>query len=167
MSRTHPRGRVVGIDIIPAQPPKGVSTIQGNFLNPEVRAQVRAYVLDPELGQSHDAAKRPAEEEVHVLEQGYVDMERAALGDVSAAPPAEEVAGRKGLSTKQRDLQSGRVVDVVLSDMSEPWDQTAGFRHRSISDPYCRMMNTSGNAFKDHAGSMVGFSSVWRAVLMM
>jgi 21S rRNA (uridine2791-2'-O)-methyltransferase len=49
---------------------------------------------------------------------------------------------------------------VVLSDMSEPWDQTAGFYKKSLSDPYFRMMNTSGNAFRDHAGSIVRQPSV-------
>jgi 21S rRNA (uridine2791-2'-O)-methyltransferase len=48
-----------------------------------------------------------------------------------------------------------RTVDVVLSDMSAPWLQTTGFWKRSLSNPYRRMMNTSGVPFKDHAGSMV------------
>ena len=47
------------------------------------------------------------------------------------------------------------MVDVVLSDMCEPWEQTTGFWKRSLTDPYLRMMNTSGNSFRDHAGSMV------------
>jgi len=45
------------------------------------------------------------------------------------------------------------MVDVVLSDMSAPWEQTTGFWKRSLSQPY-RMMNTSGINFADHAGSM-------------
>jgi len=61
------------------------------------------------------------------------------------------VRGRSG----KRKEQPGRVVDVVLSDMSAPWDQTTGFWKRSLSDPYYRMMNTTGINFKDHAGSMV------------
>lgn len=44
---------------------------------------------------------------------------------------------------------------VVLSDMSEPWPQTSGFSMKTLSNPYSRMMNTSGISFKDHAGSMV------------
>jgi 21S rRNA (uridine2791-2'-O)-methyltransferase len=44
---------------------------------------------------------------------------------------------------------------VVLSDMSAPWPQTHGFSINSLSNPHTRMMNTSGIAFKDHAGSMV------------
>jgi 21S rRNA (uridine2791-2'-O)-methyltransferase len=43
------------------------------------------------------------------------------------------------------------MVDVVLSDMSAPWEQTTGFWKRSLSDPYYRMMNTSGMSFRDHA----------------
>ena len=57
--------------------------------------------------------------------------------------------GEKGIR------ECGRSVDVVLSDMSAPWGQTDGFWKRSISDPYHRMMNTSGVTFRDHAGSMV------------
>lgn len=39
--------------------------------------------------------------------------------------------------------------------MSAPWDQTSGFNVNSLSNPYYRLMNTSGMAFRDHAGSMV------------
>lgn len=39
--------------------------------------------------------------------------------------------------------------------MSEPWPQTHGFSVNTLSNPYIRMMNTSGIPFKDHAGSMV------------
>jgi 21S rRNA (uridine2791-2'-O)-methyltransferase len=56
---------------------------------------------------------------------------------------------------EQLENADNRMVDVVLSDMSEPWEQTAGFWKNSLSDPYFRMMNTSGMSFRDHAGSMV------------
>lgn len=55
------------------------------------------------------------------------------------------------------DEPSDRTVDVVLSDMSAPWAQTKGFSSNSLSNPYHRMMNTSGISFRDHAGSMVWF----------
>jgi 21S rRNA (uridine2791-2'-O)-methyltransferase len=38
--------------------------------------------------------------------------------------------------------------------MSAPWDQTTGFNLNTLSNPYLRLMNTSGVAFRDHAGSM-------------
>lgn len=41
--------------------------------------------------------------------------------------------------------------------MSEPWPQTSGFTSNTLSRPYHRLMNTSGMAFRDHAGSMVSF----------
>ncbi|MCJ1434814.1 2' O-ribose methyltransferase [Xylographa pallens] len=64
-------------------------------------------------------------------------------------------AQSKSASTKKKsDNGDGRMVDIVLSDMSEPWEQTTGFWIKSLSNPYHRMMNTSGMSFRDHAGSM-------------
>lgn len=159
---------MIGIDLIPAQPPRGVSTIQGNFLSTVIQDEVRAYVRDPELGRPRKQISSKdedglTEEDIDEMERGYIDIERQAhLDGVTTEPisqPAEdkdhvEKPGAK-LSLKERGARQGRTVDVVLSDMSEPWDQTAGFYKKSLSDPYFRMMNTSGNAFRDHAGSMV------------
>lgn len=102
------------------------------------------------------------EEDLDEMERGYVDIERhTQLGGVETETigtieDRDELATPDSkLSLKDRDSRQGRAVDVILSDMSEPWDQTAGFYKKSLSDPYFRMMNTSGNAFRDHAGSMV------------
>lgn len=123
VSKTAPGGRVVGIDMIPAQPPRGASAIQGDFLSPHTREEVRRYVQDPGLGR-HRRGRNT----------GIVD---AAAGlDASTEDP-------------------GRVVDVVLSDMSAPWPLTTSSWVKSVSNPYFRMLNTTGVAFKDHAGSMV------------
>jgi 23S rRNA U2552 (ribose-2'-O)-methylase RlmE/FtsJ len=103
------------------------------------------------------------DEEVDEMERGYIDIERQAhLGGADVAPNTAPAKGAAKLPLKERDLQHGRVVDVVLSDMSEPWDQTVGFYKKSLSDPYSRMMNTSGNGFRDHAGSMVRMRVVLR-----
>lgn len=97
------------------------------------------------------------------MERGYIEIGRQAhiegvetetTGQRTEATQQNDVPEAR-LSLKERDTRQGRAVDVVLSDMSEPWDQTAGFYKRSLSDPYFRMMNTSGHAFRDHAGSMV------------
>jgi 21S rRNA (uridine2791-2'-O)-methyltransferase len=138
-------------------------------LSTVIQDEVRAYVWDPELGRprKHMTAKDQegmSEADLDEMEKGYIDIERQAhLEGVEAGPPGlpdketeqAEIPESK-LSLKQRDIRKGRAVDVVLSDMSEPWDQTAGFYKKSLSDPYFRMMNTSGNAFRDHAGSIVG-----------
>jgi 21S rRNA (uridine2791-2'-O)-methyltransferase len=131
-------------------------------LSTAIQEEVRAYVREPSLGRPRKQSiseedNGVTEEEVDEMERGYIDIERQAhMGGADAttsSPPAKSAAK---LSLKERDLQHGRVVDVVLSDMSEPWDQTVGFYKKSLSDPYSRMMNTSGNGFRDHAGSMVG-----------
>ncbi|KAI0008100.1 ribosomal RNA methyltransferase MRM2 [Xylariaceae sp. FL0662B] len=79
VERTKPNGRVVGIDIIPAQPPKGVSTIQGNFLSPSVQNLVKDYLV--EFAQRKPPAAEEAsgeDEEVVVTERpSYIDAERA------------------------------------------------------------------------------------------
>jgi 23S rRNA U2552 (ribose-2'-O)-methylase RlmE/FtsJ len=179
VNRTTPDGRVIGIDLIPAQPPRGVSTIQGNFLSPVVQAEVRAYVQDPELGrprrqiasQDDQSKEGVTEQEMEQMGRGYIDLERqTTLEDVVEAegighadtikPDSQLSRETTKLPLKERDRRLGRVVDVVLSDMSEPWDQTTGFYKKSLSDPYFRMQNTSGIAFKDHVGSMVCISLI-------
>ena len=62
VERTKPSGRIVGIDIIPAQPPKGVSTFQGNFLSAGVQAEVKRFLSDPDRG-------RPKQQLVSVFEE--------------------------------------------------------------------------------------------------
>ncbi len=201
MNRTAPNGRVLGIDIIPAKPPKGASAIQGNFLSPAVQEEVKRFLRDPNRGRPRQqrffadddgdsdgdgivataGAERLTdeeleergltEEELELTERGYIDMERHASADdaghgaAATAATAAAASGRGAArwSSRQRtaavaaaeDEAEGRTVDVVLSDMSEPWPQNVGPWNRSLSEPYYRMMNTSGINFRDHAGSMV------------
>lgn len=121
---------------------------------------------DPSLGRlrKQTMSEEPdglTEEQVDDLDRGYIDIERQAhmegleVGSAEQAANILESTPDAKMSQQERDLRDGRVVDVVLSDMSEPWDQVAGFYKKSLSDPYFRLMNTSGNAFRDHAGSMV------------
>ncbi|MCJ1252173.1 2' O-ribose methyltransferase [Trapelia coarctata] len=160
VDRTSPGGRVIGIDIIPAQPPKGVSTIQGNFLSESVQEEVRNFVRDPQRGRpkqqrflTEEGLDHPlTEEELETASTDYLELERRAELPTKDGEDTVPSAGRK--SRKHIEEAEGRMVDIVLSDMCEPWDQTTGFWKKSLSDPYHRMMNTSGNNFRDHAGSM-------------
>ncbi|KAI1345055.1 23S ribosomal RNA methyltransferase [Xylariaceae sp. FL0016] len=141
VERTKPTGRVVGIDIIPAQPPRGVSTIQGNFLSPMVQQLVKDYLV--EFGQQQRPATPEAvstgDEATTITERpSYIDTERAESVELD----------------HQASENKGKLVDIVLSDMSAPWSQTTGFSSNTLSNPYFRMMNTSGMSFRDHAGSM-------------
>lgn len=145
VERTKPRGRVVGIDIIPAQPPKGVSTIQGNFLSEGVQAEVRRFLEDPDRGRPFAPPSVPVDKADAVADEDL----QLALGKAVGRTATKKIA-------KIPQDVSGRMVNVVLSDMSAPWPlDNANYWKKSLSDPYIRMMNTSGINHKDHAGSMV------------
>ncbi|KAM0497519.1 hypothetical protein ACHAP8_006683 [Fusarium lateritium] len=145
VERTRPNGRVIGIDLIPAQPPRGVATFQGDFLSSDVQEMVKNFILEshrrpPPLQDNSEAEQSSPDEAAALDRPSYLDMERHAAQD--------EVQLLESEASKKR------IVDVVLSDMSAPWDQTTGFNVNTLSNPYHRLMNTSGNAFRDHAGSM-------------
>ncbi|KAM4065939.1 ftsJ-like methyltransferase [Hirsutella rhossiliensis] len=131
VERTRPHGHVVGIDLIPAQPPRGVATFQGDFLSPMVQRLVKDFILR----MRRDAGPEPpnndggggGEEEQRLAASAvdrpsYIDRERH-LGETTSDMEAEEASSPADAA----------LVDLVLSDM---------------------LMNTSGNAFRDHAGSM-------------
>jgi 23S rRNA U2552 (ribose-2'-O)-methylase RlmE/FtsJ len=151
LSRTQPNGRVLGVDIIPASPPKGMSTIQGNFLSPDVQAYVQDFLRDKNRG-------RPRLSESSLIDQRSVDCSDDLLLKGLESQRSEDQNNNYHIDQENgrgNSQDSDRTVDVVLSDMSAPWVQTRGFWKRSLSNPYHRMMNTSGVSFRDHAGSMV------------
>ncbi|KAF7858711.1 uncharacterized protein EAF02_011035 [Botrytis sinoallii] len=170
--RTQPHGRILGIDIIPAQPPQGVSTIQGNFLSRRVQKSVKNFLLDPERGRprrplfstpsSEDVEndKDPATFDIAASEPSYIDLERQMDDheyehdhDAGEIRPSQSQSHEQ-LESQEPGKDASKMVHVVLSDMCAPWEQTTGFWKRSLSDPYNRMMNTTGIKFFDHAGSM-------------
>lgn len=110
---TGPNGVVVGIDLIPAQPPRGMTSIQGDFLSPRVRAlvkdvlveQVRRKERNRRERQQLEAAASSAPERVDaegeavegsvVSDQpSYVDQEKQATQDIEEATGAEEEGQR-------------------------------------------------------------------------
>lgn len=119
------------------------------------------------------------EGEVVVEQESYLEMERkAAMESEMVAREEEEANLEDGKNLRLVDVRTDNPLislsrfslpsfyvephtntpnskQVVLSDMSDPWPQTHGFSVNSLSNPHHRMMNTSGIAFKDHAGSMV------------
>ncbi|SMQ51742.1 unnamed protein product [Zymoseptoria tritici ST99CH_3D7] len=117
-NRTSPGGRVVGIDVIPAQPPRGVNALQGNFLSEEIRAEVGRFVREEGRGRVRDGGVRIEE-----------------VGDALDGMGGE-VVKEDGLTQKEMDVAAGRVVDVVLSDMMQ---NTSGmpFRDHAGSMDLC------------------------------
>ena len=116
-----------------------------------MQEEVKKFLRDPNRGRSKPQLFVSTTNEIEGLvgqEQSYIDLERHVDGDI-------DIGGGIGRGKRAQEEAEGKCVDVVLSDMSAPWEQTTGFWKRSLSDPYIRMMNTSGINFKDHAGSMV------------
>ena len=161
VDRTAPNGRVIGIDVIPAHPPKGVSTIQGNFLSQAVQEEVKKFVRETDRGRlrfQHSLSSAAdgesfTEEDLVQSSMSYIELEkRTDIPHITQATTDVQSSRRNRL---ERDTTLGRTVDIVLSDLLEPWEQTDGFWKRSLSNPYYRMMNTSGINMRDHTGSMV------------
>ncbi|RMD39544.1 hypothetical protein DV735_g5575, partial [Chaetothyriales sp. CBS 134920] len=121
---TKPAGRVLGVDLIPAQPPKGVNAIQGDFLSPAVQAQIKNFLEDPDRG-------RPRRSAI----PGLANTHDGAVPDLSleANPKSYLDMKGKGGGEAPDPRHNDLCVDMVLSDM---------------------LMNTSGNSFRDHVGSM-------------
>jgi len=153
VDRTSPNGRVIGIDVIPAQPPKGVSTIQGNFLSHDIQEAVKDLLRESSKRRTMGNILEDSGQEQSVR---HDRLEEMLLDEPEVEQETQRSLGEhKSHSTKKKSEESeGRMVDIVLSDMSEPWEQTTGFWLKSLSNPYRRMMNTSGMSFRDHAGSM-------------
>ena len=169
-NRVGESGRVVGIDVIPAQPPRGVSALQGDFLSEGVQGLVREFVREWKSEEAEETAGE-AEDVVSMVDRARgntVAVGEEANGDVTAESGEAEAEAlpvvvekktpkkAKKLSAAALDLQQGRVVDVVLSDMCAPFPGLEFSSWvNSVNRPYRRMMNTSGNPFRDHAGSIV------------
>lgn len=134
MACTHPGGRVVGVDILPAIPPRGASTFQGNFLDEKVQLSLRRYLSAEDRG-------RPRQ---FLGPHGYFEAERA--------DDKEGEEHSKGIG----NLKVGKdTVDVIISDMCEPWDLISGHWVNSIKTVHTRLMNVSGLRSRDHIHSMV------------
>jgi 21S rRNA (uridine2791-2'-O)-methyltransferase len=126
--------------------------IQGNFLSKSVHDELKKMLADPHLGMPSPERQIYADKEEELRDRlneknhnednapnSYIDLERHASSTASAEPTSESS------------------VDIVLSDMCEPWPQEHYFWLRSVNDPYIRMQNTSGLAVRDHGASMVWF----------
>lgn len=100
-----------------------------------------------------DEGDQATQEDLEENSRGYFELEKRP--DLYSAVEGDVEARAEHYKKMEKHATEGKMVDIVLSDMSAPWEQTAGFWKRSLSDPYYRMMNTSGMSFRDHAGSMV------------
>lgn len=133
VKRTSPHGHILGVDIIPATPPKGASAIQANILSKKTHTLIRNYFVDPsdELD-TEDVLNHPS----------YIEAE---LRD---NPNLDDVELKKKFRYP---------LDVVISDMYAPLIPPEKFWNNTTNMAFFRMANTSGLVAKDHDASMVSF----------
>lgn len=97
MDRTRPRGKIIGIDLIPAEPPKGVATFQGDFLSPDVQKMVKDFI-------SQSIQTPPKRQGVKTTTESSSTMELGQSSYIDVGPP---VAGAQ--------YNEAQVVDVSLT----------------------------------------------------
>ena len=84
---------MIGIDMIPAQPPNNVSTVQGNFLSESVRQEVKRLLLDPFQGRPHE--ERPT--------KVTFDREAGAANNVDSSARENLASNRRALKGQDED----------------------------------------------------------------
>lgn len=138
--RTRPNGMVLGVDILPCAPPRGVSSIQANILSKRTHELVRLFFSKhfqlykhDDLHQDHGYFRSVLEDKLQTLKQ--TDEYREIFSD--------------DFNVKTNMLEE-HPIDVVISDMYECWPQTSGFWNNLTNFAYDRMANTTGIADKDH-----------------
>lgn len=117
------------MDIIPAQPPRGVSTIQGNFLSPRVQEYVKDFVRDPNRGRprsqlpalSEQGKSSPTTEPGVKTDGGYIDLERSSSAHINKGDGAAPLPMIAKVGS----------VDVILSDMCVPLTLTGKLKEHS------------------------------------
>lgn len=100
----------------------------------------RGRPLRPQITTGEEGAVKG---EVEAASQTYIEQERAMMKD------EEEWAAKAGDTEGAENS-----VDVLLSDMLEPFPMIEGLSKMSLGRPY-RLMSTSGHTLRDQVGSIV------------
>lgn len=152
--------KVLGVDILPYQPPAGASTIQGNILSKGTHQQIKNFFTlsllekkdnafdDVEIISQNNSSPEIIESDVSIVEK------EAEVGQLIGTELTSDKAATDDSSSDSHDLAKSYPVDVVLSDMYAPFLRDSGFSSATTNNPYIRMANTTGLAFKDHVMSM-------------
>ncbi|ODQ48718.1 hypothetical protein PICMEDRAFT_14250 [Pichia membranifaciens NRRL Y-2026] len=140
LDRSPHGSKILGVDILPYQPPDGASTLQGNILSKGTHQQIKNFFTlselekkdeifnDVEIITSSKSTPEPMESDASILEKEIEvsQLMGKELSNKDNGPAADPASSGS-------DLTASYPVDVVLSDM---------------------MANTTGLALKDHVMSM-------------
>lgn len=144
--RTSSESAILGVDILPCEPPRGVSSLQANILSTKTLELIRIYFSKrfelnkhyPHINHSHGYFNHTIEEidseEKEKNEESYVDL----------------FANFPNSNNKVAQFP----LDIIMSDMyvplSIPYHLQNSFTNRALN----RLANTSGIAIRDHLQSI-------------
>lgn len=123
--RTKPNGMVLGVDILPCKPPRGVSSIQANILSRKTHELIRLFFSKHFQINRHD--------ELHEDHGYFQHMLEEDLKNLKQTDEYREIFGSDVELTNSSTSVEKFPIDVIVSDM---------------------MANTTGVAIKDHYMSM-------------
>lgn len=69
LANVGPRGRVLGVDLLPVRPPRGCSAIQANFLSKNTHLAIVQYLIDRDRGRRIPLAADPHAEDALAKEE--------------------------------------------------------------------------------------------------
>lgn len=132
VEKTKPNGRVLGVDIIPAPPPKGASAMQANILSMRTHQMIRQF---------------------------FNEIHTSKLDDDDVLDKPSYIQSEMAESKEEELVETGELVqfplDLVISDMYAPVYPPERYWNNTTNSAYDRMANTSGVAVKDHSASIV------------
>lgn len=128
--RTSPNSMILGVDILPCNPPEGIHSLQANILSQKTHELIRLMFAN-RLNLNH------TQENIHE-DHGYFEhmIEDQRIND-SNLPEINPTP-----------------IDIILSDMYVPLPRLDGYTNNITNMPYFRLMNTSGVAIRDHLQSI-------------
>ena len=117
MERSKPRNVVIGIDLIPAQPPRGVATFQGDILSPKVQELLKDYIVQAHRRKQSLKSSKPestandAQQDEQVAQSSYIDKER----HLSTSEPSDE---ETNISPTAQSLVDVRIQNPARLEMA-------------------------------------------------
>lgn len=141
LERSMPGSMVLGVDVLPCEPPHGVSALQANILSKKTHELIRLFFSKHFQLNKKDLLHKDHGYLTHLLTNHLVEiMETETYRELFSPDSDGEV--------------SKTPLDVVISDMYEPLPQHSSFWNNLTNMAYYRMANTSGLAIKDHSQSI-------------
>lgn len=150
LERCPAKSKILGVDLLPYQPPSGASALQGNILSKATHERIKDFFTLSALEKNGQLFN-----DVEILSKNGNKLEDIEYSSIVAKEvEMGQLMDDAKLKRDANDIKFQYPVDVILSDMYVPFPQITGFSNATTNEVYFRMANTSGLAFRDHMMSM-------------